>query len=199
MGKSLFPFLASGFWLLASFFSGFRFMIELVLFYIFAVIAVVSAILVITQHNVVHSAAFLGATLFAVAGIFLTLHGEFLAGVQVIVYVGGILVLFVFVIMLISVERAQHERQYNRQWTIAVVTSAILIGEIGYGLYRGKDTFVLPPAVIPPAVPASGNSELVGTALYTSYLLPFEIASILLLVAIVGAVVLSKRRTAAEE
>jgi NADH-quinone oxidoreductase subunit J len=173
-------------------------MLELILFYIFAVIAVVSAILVITQRNVVHSAAFLGATLFAVAGIFLTLRAEFLAGVQVIVYVGGILVLFVFVIMLIALERTEHERQYNRQWTIALVTSAILIVEIGYGLYQGKDSFVLPPAV-PPAVPATGNSETVGTALYTTYLLPFEIASILLLVAIVGAVVLAKRRTTAEE
>ena len=174
-------------------------MLELVLFYIFAVIAVVSAILVITSRNIVHSAAFLGATLFAVAGIFLTLHAEFLAGVQVIVYVGGILVLFVFVIMLIALERAAHERQYNRQWTIALVTSAILIVEIGYGLYRGRDSFVLPAAVVPPAVPATGNSQLVGTALYTTYLLPFEIASILLLVAIVGAVVLAKRRTPAEE
>lgn len=174
-------------------------MLELVLFYIFAAIALVSAILVITQRNVVHSAAFLGATLFAVAGLFLTLHAEFLAGVQVIVYVGGILVLFVFVIMLISVERAEHERQYNRQWTIALITSAILIAEIGYGLYRGKDSFVLPPAAAAPATPAVGNSELVGTSLYTSYLLPFEIASILLLVAVVGAVVLAKRRTPAEE
>lgn len=173
-------------------------MLELVLFYIFAAIAIVSAILVITQHNVVHSAAFLGATLFAVAGIFLTLHAEFLAGVQVIVYVGGILVLFVFVIMLISVDRSLHERQYNRQWTIALITSAILIVEIAYGLYRGKDDFVL-PNIVPPAAAAAGNSEQVGTALYTAYLLPFEIASILLLVAIVGAVVLSKKRTPAEE
>src|ERR1700740_358179 len=117
-------------------------MLELVLFYIFAAIAVVSAILVITQHNVVHSAAFLGATLFAVAGIFLTLHAEFLAGVQVIVYVGGVLVLFVFVFMLMSVERAEHERQYNRQWTIALITAALLIFEIGFGLYRGRDSFV---------------------------------------------------------
>jgi NADH-quinone oxidoreductase subunit J len=174
-------------------------MLELVLFYIFAAIAVVSAILVITQRNVVHSAAFLGATLFAVAGIFLTLHAEFLAGVQVIVYVGGILVLFVFVIMLISVERAEHERQYNRQWILALVTAGILVFEIGYALYQGKNSFVLPPAVISPAVPAIGNSELVGTALYTQYLLPFEIASILLLVGIVGAVVLAKKRTPAEE
>src|SRR5438876_11039026 len=104
-------------------------MLELILFYTFGTIAVVSAILVITRHNVVHSAAFLGATLFAVAGILLTLRAEFLAGVQVIVYVGGILVLFVFVIMLIAVERSVHERQYNRQKTIALITLAILIVE----------------------------------------------------------------------
>ena len=175
-------------------------MLELVLFYIFAAIAVVSAILLITRHNVVHSAAFLGSTLFAVAGIFLTLHAEFLAGVQVIVYVGGILVLFVFVIMLISVERAERERQYNRQWTIGLVTAAILVGEIAYGLYQGRDSLNLPAVVPAPAAAAAvGNSEKVGIALYTSYLLPFEIASILLLVAIVGAVALAKRRTPAEE
>ena len=174
-------------------------MLELILFYTFGAIAVISGILVITRHNVVHSAAFLGATLFAVAGIFLTLHAEFLAGVQVIVYVGGILVLFVFVIMLIAVERSVHERQYNKQWTIALITSAILILEIAYGLYRGRDSLVLPAVVPPAAAAAGGNSEQVGTALYTSYLLPFEIASILLLVAIVGAVVLSKKRTPAEE
>jgi NADH-quinone oxidoreductase subunit J len=174
-------------------------MLELILFYTFGTMAVVSAILVITRHNVVHSAAFLGATLFAVAGIFLTLHAEFLAGVQVIVYVGGILVLFVFVIMLIAVERSVHERQFNRQWTIALITSAILIVEITYGLYRGRNSLILPPVVTPPAAAAAGNSEQVGTALYTSYLLPFEIASILLLVAIVGAVVLAKKRTPAED
>src|SRR5215813_7430150 len=121
-------------------------MLELVLFYIFAAIAVVSAILVITRHNVVHSAAFLGATLFAVAGIFLTLHAEFLAGVQVIVYVGGILVLFVFVIMLISVERAERERQYNRQWTIGLVADVALVGDNANGLYQGRDVLTLPAA-----------------------------------------------------
>jgi NADH-quinone oxidoreductase subunit J len=179
-------------------------MLELVLFYIFAAIALVSAILLITRHNVVHSAAFLGSTLFAVAGIFLTLHAEFLAGVQVIVYVGGILVLFVFVIMLISVERAEHERQFSRQWTIALITAAILIGELAYGFYQGRDSLNLPAQVAPPGAAAAagiavGNSEKVGVTLYTTYLLPFEIASILLLVAVVGAVVLAKRRTPAEE
>src|SRR5207245_8260968 len=109
---------------------------------------------VITRHNVVHSASFLGASLFAVAVVFLPLHAEFLAGVQVIVYVGGILVLFVFVIMLIAVERSAHERQFNRQWTIALVTAGILVAEIVYGLYRGKDSLIL-PAVVPPAAAAT--------------------------------------------
>ncbi len=113
-------------------------MLETILFYIFASVAVVSAILVITQRNVVHSAMFLAATLLAVAGIFLTLHAEFLAGVQVIVYVGGILVLFVFVIMLISLNRMSTERQFNRQWMLALVTSGILIFEFAYVIYKGK-------------------------------------------------------------
>ncbi|HEX4999099.1 MAG TPA: NADH-quinone oxidoreductase subunit J [Terriglobia bacterium] len=175
-------------------------MLELILFYIFAVIAVVSAVLVITQRNVVHSAVSLAGTLLAVAGIFLTLHAEFLAGVQVIVYVGGILVLFVFVIMLIALERSLTERQFHRQGRIALVTCAILIVELAYGLYKGKDTF--PP--IPGETAAAGfnlsqNSQRVGEALYQNYLLPFEIASILLLVAIVGAVALAKRKTEVEE
>ncbi len=173
-------------------------MLETLLFYIFAVIAVVSAIMVITQHNVVHSAMFLAATLLSVAGIFLTLHAEFLAGVQVIVYVGGILVLFVFVIMLISLNRAEKERQYNRQWALAIVNAGILAVEFVFVIVKGRDSFLLPPPVAAPAV-TIGNSQMVGMALYTSYLLPFEIASILLLVAIVGAVVLSKKKTAAED
>src|ERR1041385_3750942 len=104
-------------------------MLETILFYVFRTVAVLSAILVISQRNVVHSAMFLAVTLLSVAGIFLTLRAEFLAGVQVIVYVGGILVLFVFVIMLIAVRRSEAERQFNRQWTVAIVTSAILIFE----------------------------------------------------------------------
>jgi NADH-quinone oxidoreductase subunit J len=171
-------------------------MLELILFYIFGAITIVSAILVITQKNVVHSAVFLASTLLAVAGIFLTLHAEFLAGVQVIVYVGGILVLFVFVIMLISLERSVTERQFNRQWMIALIAAAALIVEFGYGIYRGRESFVLPPVETQAAAGSlTGNTQIVGTALFTGYLLPFEIASILLLVAIVGAVVLSKRKT----
>lgn len=170
-------------------------MLEQVLFYIFGGIAILSAIFVVTRKNTVHSAMFLAATLLAVAGIFLTLRAEFLAGVQVIVYVGGILVLMVFVIMLVSVERVLFERKYNRQWGLALFTAAVLILQFGWALFQGRDSFVLPPQVGGgPAAAALGNTETVGTALYTQYLLPFEIASILLLVAMIGAVVLAKKK-----
>jgi NADH-quinone oxidoreductase subunit J len=173
--------------------------VEQVLFYIFAAIAVMSAIFVITLKNVVHSAVALAATLLSVAGIFLTLRAEFLAGVQVIVYVGGILVLFIFVIMLISVERAVAERQFNRQWLVALITSLLLIGQLAFVVWRGKDSLVVPEAEPAQSVlGVTGNSQLVGETLYGQYLLPFEIASVLLLVAIVGSVALAKRKTQAQ-
>ena len=165
-------------------------MLELIVFYTFATVAVVSAILVITRKNAVHSAMFLAATLLSVAGVFLSLHAEFLAGVQVIVYVGGILVLFVFVIMLVPTDRAVFERRYNRQGKVALAVAAILVAELGYGLYSGQDIEFAGPAA---GTVIEGNSQWVGTVLYQNYLLPFEIASILLLVAIIGAVVLSKK------
>ncbi len=80
---------------------------------------------------------------------------------------------------------------------LAIITSAILALEFVFVIVKGGNSFLLPPVVAPPAV-ATGNSQLVGMALYQSYLLPFEIASILLLVAIVGAVVLSKKKTATD-
>ena len=174
--------------------------VEQVLFYLFGAIAVASALAVITLKNVVHSAVALAATLLSVAGIFLTLHAEFLAGVQVIVYVGGILVLFIFVIMLISIEKSIVERQFNRQWVVALITALLLIGELGFVVWRGKDSLVVAGATQPQTsvLGVTGNTQLVGETLYGQYLLPFEIASILLLVAIVGSVALAKRKTQAE-
>jgi NADH-quinone oxidoreductase subunit J len=165
-------------------------MLEFVVFYLFAAIAVVSAVLVITRENAVHSAMFLAATLLSVAGVFLSLQAEFLAGVQVIVYVGGVLVLFVFVIMLVPTDNLLLERRYNRQGRIVLIVAVLLGIELLWGLFRG-DRFQLPQEAPPAGI--EGNSEWVGTVLYQQYLLPFEIASILLLVAIIGAVVLSKK------
>ena len=116
-------------------------MLEIVVFYIFVTTAVASAILVITRQNAVHSAMFLAGTLLSVAGVFLSLRAEFLAGVQVIVYVGGILVLFVFVIMLVPTDRAIFERKYNQQGKVALVTAAILVIEFGYVIFRGRESW----------------------------------------------------------
>jgi NADH-quinone oxidoreductase subunit J len=116
------------------------------------------------------------------------------------VYVGGILVLFVFVIMLISVEKAIQEKAFNRQWVVALITALLLIGELAFVVWRGKDSLIVAEAVQPTqsALGLTGNTQLVGEILYGQYLLPFEIASILLLVAIVGSVALAKRKTQAE-
>ena len=167
-------------------------MLELVLFYIFAAIAVVSAILLITRHNVVHSAAFLGSTLFAVAGIFLTLHAEFLAGVQVIVYVGGILVLFVFVIMLLNA--GEEDQTKSSRVAILFGVPGVLLGSllVAWVLLRHSGT----EAVVAGALP--GAPKTIGTLLFHEFLLPFEVTSILILIAIMGAVVLASKPTVTE-
>ncbi len=161
------------------------------LFYFFAVVAVVSAILVITRRNAVHSAIFLIQALLAIAGIFLQLRAEFLAAVQVILYVGGIMLLFLFVIMLVNLDIAVRQVQFNRQWFLGSVTALIVAAEVSYGIYRGKGAFQFPAA---PAEALQPNAQRVGMVLFQNYMLPFEIASILLLVAMVGAVIMARRR-----
>ncbi len=169
-----------------------------ILFYAMAIIAVLSALMVITRRNPVHSALFLITTLFCVAGIYLQLHAEFLAAVQVIVYVGGIMVLFLFVIMLVNLETTQTERRYQKQWIVALVASVALLAEFAYVLLRGRSSLLLPNTTTA-GVLTNHNSEQVGVILYQNYMLPFEIASFLLLVAIIGAVILAKRRVASDK
>jgi NADH-quinone oxidoreductase subunit J len=131
-------------------------------------------------------------TLLGVAGIYLQLQAEFLAGVQIILYVGGIMVLFLFVIMLVNLDQAAKERQFNRHWT-AGLTAVVLLGlELAYLFSKGEGAFELGGAA-PPAT-TLGNTQQVGEILYRVYMLPFEIASVLLIVAMVGAVVLAKKR-----
>jgi NADH-quinone oxidoreductase subunit J len=159
-------------------------------FYMLAGIAVVSAICVITQKNPVHSAISLIFTLLSVAGLFLMLYAPFIAGVQIILYVGGIMVLFLFVIMLVNIERVMKEEEFNKQWLVALLVVACLGGVIAFVYRHGAS--LLPTATVP--LPEAQNTQEVGAVLYGSYMLPFEIASILLLVAIVGAVVMAKKR-----
>jgi len=166
-------------------------MLDSILFYFFAVLAVGSAILMVTRRNAVHSAVFLISTLLATAGIFLQLQAEFLFVVQIILYVGGIMVLFVFVIMLVNLDVAVRQMKFNRQSWVAGLL-ALVLGGLAIVVFRsGSGAFNLmasPVTTMPP------NAEQVGTVLFQKYFLPFEIASILLLVAMIGAVVMAKRK-----
>src|ERR1700689_3118062 len=103
-------------------------MLDSILFYFFAALAVGSAVMMVTRRNAVHSAVFLISTLLATAGIFLQLQAEFLFVVQIILYAGGIMVLFVFVIMLVNLDVAVHQGQFSRQWFVALIISAVLAG-----------------------------------------------------------------------
>src|SRR5271170_8211732 len=105
-------------------------MLDQIVFYFFAALAVVSAVLVVTRRNIVQSAIFLITALLATAGIFLQLHAEFLFIVQVILYVGGIMVLFVFVIMLVNLDVAARQRQFSKQLWLALLLSIILGGQL---------------------------------------------------------------------
>lgn len=162
-------------------------------FYFLSAMALISAIFVITRRNAIHSALALIVTLLALAGIYLMLYAPFVAGVQIILYAGGIMVLFLFVIMLVNLERAEKEQQFNKQWLVAVVAAGAL------GLLFVK-VFTESKAVAglvqqPLAQLAeTSNTQQVGIALYGNYMLAFEIASLLLLVAIVGAVVMAKKK-----
>ena len=166
-------------------------MLDLALFYFFAFLAVVSAILVVTRRNVVQSAIFLITALLATAGIFLTLHAEFLFIVQIILYAGGIMVLFVFVIMLVNLDVALRQIQFNRQKYVAAVLALVLAAQVFFALWVARAGLHLTnPADRMPA----RNTEAIADAIFQRYMLPFEIASILLLVAMIGAVVMAKRR-----
>ena len=165
---------------------------QAVLFYTLAAILVFFAIMTVTARNPVRAAVYLISSLLAVAGLFFLLKAEFVGTVQILVYVGGIMVLFLFVIMLVSVRDAQTKPRAGRRWKAALALGAVLSVEMMVLGARGAKIFETPAATAPPEG-VTRNTELVGEALYTTYLLPFEIASILLLVAMVGAVVLAKK------
>jgi NADH-quinone oxidoreductase subunit J len=158
-------------------------------FYLLSAIAIVSGVAVITRKNPVHSALALIFTLLALAGLYLMLYAPFVAGVQIILYAGGIMVLFLFVIMLVSIQKAQREDQFNKQWHVGIA-AALALGALVLFAYHRAGSLFHGQANLPEAT----NTQQVAMLLYRDYLLPFEIASLLLLVAIVGAVVMAKKR-----
>ena len=160
---------------------------ETVLFILFGAIAVCGAIMVVTRKHPMASALYLILTLFAVAALFVLRQAHFLAAVQVIVYAGAVVVLFVFVIMLINVpeNRLPVERATATRF-LGVIAAGLFIVESA--LAARRFTMSKGPA------PEVGSVEAVGRALFTDYLLAFEVTSVLLLAAVIGAIALAKRK-----
>jgi NADH-quinone oxidoreductase subunit J len=166
---------------------------ELVLFIILAITAVSCSVMVISQKSAVSSALFLIATMVSLAVLFLLLNSPFLAAIQVIVYAGAIMVLFLFVIMLLNLRKDEFgsEKKRAQRFFGILFVFLFLIG-LAAVIQLG----------LPDSVPSSQMAETLGPAgveplahtLFTKYLFPFELASVLLLVAIVGAIVMAKRR-----
>lgn len=160
----------------------------LILFYIFAIISVVSAILVISARNPIHCAISLVVALFNIAGIFVLLDATFLAAMQVLVYAGAIMVLFIFVIMLLNLNQDElHESN-------SPLIFRLLVGICTLSAFAMSAAFIRVPLGFMPLRNLQFGSVLeVAKLLFTKYLIPFEMTSLLLTVAIIGAIILAKR------
>ncbi len=170
---------------------------ELALFVILAVIAVVSALGVILQPRVMHSVLFLLLNFVTLAALYILLNAQFIAMVQIIVYAGAIAVLFLFAVMLLGEytekDKGEHDLLLGYQKLFAFLLGGILLAEVGYVLATSLLSGVR-GTVTPEVIAQQGNVQTLGAALFTRFLLPFELASVLLVVGIVGAVVLAKRK-----
>jgi len=167
-------------------------MLDTALFYSFALLTLLGAILTVSLRNAVHCAIALVTSLAGVAGLFLLQKAEFLFAVQLVLYIGGITVLFLFVIMLVNLDQTAKQPRYQRHWLIpllAVIGTGTLF--IGF-LTRGRDLLALPAPR--GTAEAGGNIERLSDLLFHEYLVPFEVASLLLLVAIVGSVVMARKK-----
>lgn len=162
-------------------------MAQLFFFYLAGII-VLTSILVVALRNPVYSALSLLIMFFHVAGLYVTLHAEFVAAVQIIVYAGAILVLYLFVVMLLNVKR---EDRYHAQLPLGALLGITLLTEVVLLLLHQGGT--ARPPVSDAAAHAVGNTEAIGRVLYSTYVFPFEVASLILLVAMIGAIVLAKR------
>jgi NADH:ubiquinone oxidoreductase subunit 6 (subunit J) len=164
---------------------------QIVAFYTLAALILGLAVAVVTVRNTVYSVLFLVANFLCVAMLYVTMHAEFIAVIQVLVYAGGIVVLYLFVVMLVNLRNPEAHADPNRNNWLGFALSAAVAIEFGaIALYtilpwRGAEASAVPPG--------GSNVAMVGQALYVDYLVPFEVASILLLVAMIGAIVLAKR------
>jgi NADH-quinone oxidoreductase subunit J len=168
-------------------------MIAAFAFYLFATLVVASGVMTIAARNPVHSVLWLILAFFNAAGLFLTLGAEFIAMLLVIVYVGAVAVLFLFVVMMLDVDFAELRAGVARYWPLGMGLALVLLAEIFFAVVAWTSGGLTPvrTAPVPKAVP---NIEALGTVLYTRYLYIFEAAGLVLLVAMVGAIVLTHRR-----
>ncbi|SFD85333.1 NADH dehydrogenase subunit J [Thiohalospira halophila DSM 15071] len=165
---------------------------EQAIFYFFAAVMLLSAAAVITVRNPVHSALFLVLTFFAAAGLWLLLEAEFLAITLVLVYVGAVMVLFLFVVMMLDINLAPLREGFIRYLPVGALVAIMVM--VMMGLVVGPETFGLDRIAAPERAPADySNTAELGRVLYTVYVYPFEIAAVILLVAIVAAISLALR------
>jgi NADH-quinone oxidoreductase subunit J len=166
---------------------------EKALFILFAVMAVATALNILLQRSPLYSALSLIGTLASLSALYLSLRAQFIAAIQIVVYAGAIMVLFIFVIMLLNVpkDQPQIEKQKGLR-LLAIPFAGLLIAEMFYVL-RFVPEVSMPPDTSGAADRAVGTTWSIGTALFTDYLLPFEVTSVLILMAVVGAMVLARR------
>jgi NADH-quinone oxidoreductase subunit J len=168
-------------------------LLESIAFYTLAALILGFGVLVVTARNTVHCALFLVANFLCVAVVYVLLAAEFLAVIQVLVYAGGIVVLYLFVVMLVDLRQGpETPPDPRRRSRLGFVLAALMLAEISAILMYSA---ARPASAVAraPARPEGGNTEIVGMMLYTEYLVPFELASVLLLVAMIGAILLARK------
>lgn len=162
-----------------------------VLFYVFSAIMIIAAIQVISARNPVHAALFLVLTFFNAAGIWMLLKAEFLAIVLVLVYVGAVMVLFLFVVMMLDINLDKLREGFWSHFPLAAVVGGVIVLEMAAVLWRG---FLRPDNHVPAAADKIGDTKYLGIEIFTNYQLAFEVAAAILLLAIIAAVALTLRR-----
>ena len=168
---------------------------ELIAFYAFALVTTLAAGAVITVKNPVHAVLSLILTFFSTACLWLLLQAEFLGIVLVLVYVGAVMILFLFVVMMLDINMTPIREGFARYFPVAIAVAALMLFEmIGLIGVRGGEAGSAIPATDPAAAANLSNIEWIGQALFTRFMLPFEIAAVILTVAIVVAVMLTLRR-----
>ena len=169
-------------------------MIPVLAFYLFATLVIFSGVMTIASRNPVHSVLWLILAFFNAAGLFLLLGAEFLAFLLVIVYVGAVAVLFLFVVMMLDVDFAELRAGFARYWPLGVGLAAVLLGEMLAALLAWQEGGIALEGRTAPVASDASNIEALGQLLYSRYLFIFEAAGFVLLVAMVGAIVLTRRK-----